>query len=131
MVYLCMENFYLSILSILKVYYISTYEKNNSLLILCYITTFIQIFIVIYTIIMFIYNYFNDKDINNNTNHIILLYFIIGFINFVVIVNFNADDVINIFYDRLYLLIRIDIISSFIFIFIRYIIYLLYDNDII
>ena len=131
MIYLCMENFYLLILSILKFYYISIYEKNNTLLSLCYITAFIQIFIFLYTMLMFIYNYFNDRDLNKNTTHIILLLFIINFVNFIVCSNLYINEINNIYYDILYLLIRIDIYSSFIVIIIRYVVVMLYDYDLI
>lgn len=131
MVYLCIENVYILSLSVLKFYYISIYEKNNTLLLLCYITAFIQLFIFMYTIIMFAYNYFNDRDLNKNTTHIILLFFIISFINYIIYSNLYITEINDIYYDVLYLLIRIDIYSSFIFIMIRYIIIIMDECDII
>jgi len=131
LMYFISENIYLLSLSILKFYYISTYEKNNILIIMSYITGFIQLFIVISRIITIIYNYFNDNDLTKNINHIIFIFLILGFINFIIISSLSINEINNLYNDKLYKLRLIDNISIIFFLLIRNLIMILYEYDFI
>jgi len=129
--YYTLENLYLLSLAIIKFYYITIYEKNNILLILSYITSIIQITIFLFRVITMIYNYFNDNDLTKNINHIIFIFLLLGFINFIFISSLSINDINDLFSDILYKLILVDNGFMILFLLIRNAIMILYDYDFI
>jgi hypothetical protein len=129
--YLALENIYLLSLSISKFYFISIYEKNNILVSISYITAITQLLIFIIRIAIILYNYFHDNDLTKNINHIIFLFLIIGFINFIIFSSLSINDINNFYNDNLYITMIIDNYSMILFLLIRNIINMLYDYDLL
>ena len=78
-----------------------------------------------------IYNYFNDNDLTKNINHIIFIFLLLGFINFIFISSLSINDINDLFSDILYKLILVDNGFMILFLLIRNAIMILYDYDFI
>jgi hypothetical protein len=131
MLFFIFENIYLITASIIKFYYISTYKKYNSLLIINYITAITQINTFICRKILFVYNYFHDNDLTKNINNIIYIYILLQFINFIIINSLSIANIIEIYDENLYKITIIDIGFAFLLLLIRFFIYMLYEYDFI